>query len=254
MRIVVCYKIVPDADELSVNNDRSLNLKDAVMEIGQYDLRAVEEGARLAAATGGNVIALTVGGEIVTNSKLRKGILSRGPSEMMAVQDAELACADSLQTAKALKAAVEKIGGVDLVLCGEGSSDEYNQQVGNLLGGLLGWTTVNSVSKIDAAEDKLKLERSVEDGIELMEVSLPAVISVTSDINVPRIPSMKDILAAGKKPAEFCAAADLGGVAPAASCVNEVLAPQQRDRRQIIIEKADENGIAEFVGYIRKAL
>jgi len=254
MKIVVCYKIVPNSDDIGVNSDRSLKLQDAAMEIGQYDLRAVEEGTKLAAATEGTAIALTVGGEIVANSKLKKGVLSRGPAQMAAVQDEALDHADSLRTAKALKAAVEKIGDVDLVLCGEGSSDEYNQQVGNMLGGLLGWTTVNSVSKIEAAEGMLKLERSVEDGVEVLEVNLPAVISVTSDINTPRIPSMKEILAAGKKPASIFAAADIGGVAEAASQVESVLAPKQTERKQIIIESADEAGVAEFVAHIRKAL
>lgn len=253
MKVIVCYKLVPNADEITVNADRTLKLSAASPEIGQYDLRAVEEGVKLAAATGGEAVALTVGGEVVANSKMKKAILSRGPAKMIAVQDDKFAKADSLRTAKALKGAVEKEG-ADLVVCGEGSSDEYNQQVGNMLGALLGWNCVNSVSKLEAADGKLRLERTVEDGVEVLEVALPAVISVTSDINTPRIPSMKDILGAGKKPSETLSANEVGGIAPASTAVKSVLAPKQKDRQNVIIEKADDAGIAEFVGYIRKAL
>ena len=162
MKIVACYKIVPDADKIETKQDRTLSIDLSAVEIGQYDLRAVEEAAKIAEITDGIAVALTVGGDAVANSKMKKAILSRGPSEMFAVQDELLAFADSNQTAKALKAAICKMDDVDLVICGEGSSDQYNQQVGNMLGGILGWTTVNAVSKIEVVNDKLKIERSVE--------------------------------------------------------------------------------------------
>lgn len=254
MKVVACFKYVPDMDSLKVKADRTLDMSSAAWEIGQYDLRAVEEAVKLAAASDGTAVALTVGGEALTNSKMKKAILARGPAELIGIQDDAFVGADSCRTAKALKAAVEKIGDAELVICGEGSSDQYNQQVGNILGGMLGWTTVNSVSKIDWADGKLVLERSVEDGVEVIEVSLPAVISVTSDINVPRIPSMKDIMAAGKKPAAVSAADEIGGLAGEASVVRGVLAPEQKERMQQVIEKADEDGIAAFVAQIRKAL
>lgn len=254
MKIAACYKIVPDMETVSVKADRTLDMKSVNYEIGAYDLRAVEEANRLVAANGGEVVAVTMGGDIVSNSKMKKAILSRGPAKMYGAQDAAYETADTLQTAKVLKAMVEKIGEVDLVICGEGSGDQYNMQVGNVLGGLLGWVTVNSVSKVAYEDGKLKLERAVEDGVEVFETTLPAVISVTSDINVPRIPSMKDILGAGKKPSEIWKAADVDGVPAAASDVKGVLAPLQKDRLKQIIATADEAGVAEFVNYIRKVL
>lgn len=254
MKIVACYKIVPDADKIETKQDRTLSIDLSAVEIGQYDLRAVEEAAKIAEITDGIAVALTVGGDAVANSKMKKAILSRGPSEMFAVQDELLAFADSNQTAKALKAAICKMDDVDLVICGEGSSDQYNQQVGNMLGGILGWTTVNAVSKIEVVNDKLKIERSVEDGVEIFEINLPAVITVTSDINVPRIPSMKDIMAAGKKPATIWSKDDIGGLSAAVSNVKGVFAPEEKERLKNVIEIADEEGINAFVEQIRTAL
>lgn len=85
------------------------------------------------------------------------------------------------------------------MICGEGSADVYSQQTGNMLGILMGLPTVNSVSAICSADDhSICVERSGGEGVEVLSLSLPAVISVNSDICIPKIPSMKDILAAAK--------------------------------------------------------
>ena len=115
MKIAACYKIVPFSEEIEVRRDRTLDCSKASLEIGQYDLRAVETAMRLKEAAGeGTVLALTVGGETVSNSKMKKAVLARGPAEMYGVQDASLTNADTLSTAACLKAAVEKMGDVDL--------------------------------------------------------------------------------------------------------------------------------------------
>ena len=84
MKIVTCFKIVSDTEQIRINNDRTLSF-DSSLEISQYDLRAVEEAAKLASATNGTAVALTVGGESVMNSKMKKAVLSRGPSQLLAV-------------------------------------------------------------------------------------------------------------------------------------------------------------------------
>ena len=85
MKIIACYKIVPDEQSIKINGDRTLDTSAAEKVIGQYDLNAVEAGARLVESHGGELIALTVGGAEVENSKLRKGILSRGPGSCVVV-------------------------------------------------------------------------------------------------------------------------------------------------------------------------
>ena len=105
---------------------------------------------------------------------------------MYGVKDEACAAADSYAIAQVLKAGVLNIGDADLVICGEGSGDIYAQQVGPMLGALLGWPTVNAVNKVTAADGKVIVERGLENDVEVLEVALPAVISVTADINVPR--------------------------------------------------------------------
>ena len=253
MKIVVCYKCVPGSDTIAVNGDRSLSFKDSVWEIGQYDLQAIEAGARLCETAGGSLAALTAGGAVINDSKLRKAVLSRGPEELFAVDLGADVTADSYKTASILAQAVRKIGGVDLVLCGEGSSDMYVQQVGNLLGALLGWCSVNAVSAVSMQEDKLLIERSLENSVEVLRLAAPAVLSMTSDANTPRIPNMKEILKAGKKPVTVWPEAELGG-AENASGLQDILAQAEHERQRQVLEGATEENLARFIGILTNAL
>ena len=254
MKIVACYKYVPEEQDIAVKGDQTLDFSSAQWKVGQYDLNAVEASMKLGEVEGGEVLALTAGGENLGNAKLQKGILSRGPAQMFGVKDAALDGVDSYATASVLKAGIEKIGSVDLVLCGEGSGDSYSQQVGPVLGSLLGWPTVNAVSKITPNGGKLTVERSLENGIEILEVALPAVVCVTSDINLPRIPSMKEILAAGKKPVTIWNLSDISASAQGVTETASILAPEQANRSQIIIEGSGEAEIETLFNHIRKAI
>lgn len=253
VNIVTCYKLAPEEQDIIVKADRTLSFDRAEWKIGQYDLNAVEAAAQLAATAGGTVSALSIGGKQLENSKLRKNILSRGPKDLFMVVEDSLADADTHQTASVLAAAIKKMGNIDLVLCGEGSSDLYAQQVGPQLGQILGVTTLNAVSKITPQGDKLVVERALEDEVEVLEISLPAVLSVTTDINQPRIPGMKDILEAGKKPMTQWSIADISGEnidRPTRSI--STLAPEQTDRKQIILE--GEEAVEKLVNYIIKEI
>ncbi len=254
MKIVVCYKCVPFSDSIKVRPDRSLDFSESAYEVGEYDYNAVEAAMCLAVATDSSVIALTANGEVASNSKMKKSVLSRGPSEMIGVQDPSLEAADSYYTASVLKGAIEKLGGVDVVFCGEGSGDMYAQQVGNILGGLLGWSTVNAVCRMEYIDGKLKLDRSVDDGVEVIEVGLPLVVSVTADINRPRIPTMRDIMGAGKKPSTIWSLSDIAPVEETTTQVRSVLAPEEVGRLNIVLPDASEENLAKFAEYIKQAL
>jgi len=256
MNIVTCFKLVPEEQDIVVNGDRTLNLEKANTKISLYDLNAVEAGAELAAALpGSKVDALSVGGKRLENSKSRKDILSRGPDALYAVIDPSLESALPHETAAALAAAITKRGSFDLILCGEGSGDLYAQQVGLLLGSLLSVPVINEVSKLTAGEGTVTVERTLENEVEVLSVPLPAVVCVTSDINTPKIPSMKTILAAGKKPITCWSCADVG-ITPSAALVEvqSVLAPEQADRKKVILEGDSDSNVAAFVDSLRKTL
>lgn len=255
MNVITCYKIVPEEQDIVISKDRTLSFDRAEWKIGQYDLNAIEAGLQIVEAVGGKVTALSIGNKQLENSKLKKGVLSRGPEDLFQVVDDQLEGADSFLTASTLAEAVRKITGCDLVICGEGSGDLYAQQVGSQLGELLDMPVLNAVSKITPMDGKLIVERSLEGEVEVLEVTLPAVISVTTDINLPRIPSMKNILGAGKKPSTQWNLTEIGlqGITKQTNIIS-TLALEEADRKQIILEGESEEVVDKLYEYIRKEL
>lgn len=256
MKTVACVKAVPEEQDISVKPDHTLDFGKAELKVGQYDLNAVEAAVQLQEATGGEEpLIITVGTtKGLKNTKLQKAMLSRGAGALFGVADDALDAIDSYATAQNLAAAITKIGAVDLVLCGEGSGDIYSQQVGPILGQLLGFANLNAVSKITPKGDKLEVERTLENEIEVLEVPLPAVLSVTADINKARIPGLKEILAAGKKPVNLWGAADVDMAKSSSIEIISTLAPQQAERKQIVLEGDSEENITELYENLRKVL
>lgn len=209
MKVIACYKWVLDEADLKVDaKSRALLTDRAKNKISEYDRNAIECGVQLTEQVGGEVVALTAGTANVKSSL--KDALSRGPGQAALVADERMGSADSGVTAKVLAGAVRKLGDYDLIICGEGSSDEYAQQVGIRLGELLKLPVLTFVNKIEVKNGLLRAERKLEDGIEVVEVKLPALVTVLPDINTPRIPSLKQILAASKKPVRELSPEDCG--------------------------------------------
>ncbi|MCG2800365.1 MAG: hypothetical protein L6367_17745 [Cellulomonas sp.] len=245
MRIVACIKAAAEEQDIAVAPDRSLDLSRAHWKVGAYDLNAVEAGRRIVETVGGELIGLSVGGEALSGTKLRKDVLSRGLDSLVVV--AGDPSADSFQTASALAAALDGLGEVDLVLLGAGSADRYAQQVGNQLGALLGRPTLNQVDDLAVEGDHVRVRRLLEDCVQVIDVPLPAVLSVTSGLNTPRIAGMKDILAAGKKPVSEVAAAMPGGSTRLVS----LLAPEQVDRGHVVVEGAPAEVAQQLAQFLK---
>lgn len=256
MKIITCYKCVPDEQDIAINNaDGSLDFSKADGKISQYDLNAIEAACQLKQQSGeALVVAMSVGGKALTNAKGRKDVLSRGPDELIVVIDDQFEQTLPQQTATALAAAAQK-SGFDLLICGDGSSDLYAQQVGLLVGEALNVPAINGVSKILSLTDStLTVERELEDEVETLSIPLPAVIAVSTDINTPQIPSMKAILGAAKKPVQVWSPADIGLNSAQAYSEQHVAAPKQRERQRVVIEGDGEEQIAAFVENLRKII
>lgn len=254
MKVVVCYKNVPNTDSIEVRSDLSLDFGQAVWELGQYDMNALEAAMQLASTEADSqVVALTAADKTVDDSKLKKAVLSRGPDKMIGVKDSSLDTADAFAVAKTLAAAIRSLGDVDVVVFGEGSGDAYAQQTGVLTGTLLGWNTVNGVHAMEKRGNKLYINRSGIDKDEELEVALPVAVCVTGDINKPRIPTFKDIMAAGKKPSEVITAQQLGVSVESTVETVELSAPAQTERKQHVYEKPSEEVYAEIAQIIKNA-
>lgn len=256
MKIITCYKCVPDEQDIAINNaDGTLDFSKADSKISQYDLNAIEAACQLKQQLGdAQVVAMSVGGKALTNAKGRKDVLSRGPDELIVVIDDQFEQALPQHTVTALAAAAQK-SGFDLLICGDGSSDLYAQQVGLLVGEALNIPAINGVSKILSLTDStLTVERELEDEVETLSIPLPAVIAVSTDINTPQIPSMKAILGAAKKPVQVWSPADIGLNSVPAYSVQQVAAPKQRERQRVVIEGDGEEQIAAFVENLRKII
>jgi electron transfer flavoprotein beta subunit len=206
--IIACYKWVLDEQDIKINlSDLALDFSRAKNKISEYDRNAVEEAMSLVKG-GGSVTAMTFGTAGAKSSL--KDVLSRGPDKAVWVNDEAAAAADAYVTANVLAAAMRKNGEFDLILCGEGAADTYAQQVGPRLAVLLGIPAITYATKIEIDGDKAVVTRKVGDCTETATVPFPVLVSVLPEINTPRIPGLKEVLGAAKKPVTEYKLADLG--------------------------------------------
>lgn len=251
MNIVVAFKVVPDDQDIQVAGDRSLDFSKAKGVVSAYDLNAIEAAAQLAAAhPGSTVTAVTAGPASIDDSKLKKNVLARGVDDLRMVADDALADMDAAATAEVL-AALLADGPYDIILCGDGSADDYAQQVDVQLAARLGLPSVSAVTEIDGAEGAVVVERTLEDVVEEVRVPLPAVVAVSPDVALPRIPGMKDILAAGKKPTSLVAVPVIPEVTVETLSIAGIKAAE---RQMKIFDMSVSGDVAAFAAELKSAL
>lgn len=208
MNIIVCYKWVLDEQDIKITpGSLVLDTSRAKGKISEYDKNALEEAVVQAEGCGAEVISLTFGHSKAKQSL--KDALSRGPAKGYWVNDAAADRADGYVTANVLAAAIKKIGDYGLVLFGEGSADTYGQQVGPRVAALLGIPAITFVSQFKIEGDTVTATRKLENCTEQISAKLPVVVTVLPEINKPRIPSLKQVLGAAKKPMQEWKVTDL---------------------------------------------
>lgn len=247
--IIACFKWVIDEAYIRKGSSGTLDFSSVDYKISDYDRNAIEEAARLKGSHGGTVIAMTVGTPDAT--KGIKDALSRGPDQACFIADAAFSGLEPSQTAAILADVIRsRFAAYDLILCGEGSSDLYAQQVGARLAEHLGIPCISYAQKVELDGGRVVVERRVEEGIEVVTAPVPALVTVLPDINVPRIPGVKDTLMASKKPVTMIRKEDL-------ACSNEALldtvgmsaARMDRNCEKFSTDTAD---IKRFVDALRK--
>jgi electron transfer flavoprotein beta subunit len=208
------------------------------------DRNALEEAVRLKEKAGsGKVIALALG-----TAKLKdtiKDALAGGADEAVILIDPLFNSLLASGKAKVLAKAIQKVGKFDVLMVGEGSTDNYSGQVGPRLAELLDLPAMTYVRQMEFANGKMKATRNMEESFEVVESGLPVLVAVTSGINEPRIPSLMQILKAARKPLQEWNAAALG-LSAADFAQNEIavlsnLAPVEQRKKIIYEGKVDEN-------------
>ncbi len=247
LKSVVCIKQVPDSAAKVVVEGGQVTWGDAPLVLNPWDEYAVEAALVQNEAHGGEVIAISMGGE--SAKEALKTALAMGCHQAILISDAALVGADSQAIARVLAAAIKKIGDVDLAFFGRQAIDGDMGVTYAQTARLLGWPVLSYVSvihEVDAAARKVKVERSIEEGRQIVESKLPAVLSVSKDIGEPRYPSFMGIRKASRAEIPTWSLSDLG-IEPPASVVRwpEIMNPPTREITTEMISGESPQEIAE---------
>lgn len=253
MRIVVCVKHVPDIQShRSLTEDHRVDRSPDDSVLNEIDENAIEEALTLIEGKGKGeeheLIAITVGPDSAVDA-VRKA-LQLGATRAVHVSDEAIAGSDAFATARVLAAAIKSIDAetpVDLVFTGLAALDSVTSLVPSLLAAELDWPQATSASELilDDAAGLVRVKRELDHVVEQVEAPLPAVVSVTDQINEPRYPNFRAIMAARKKPIEKLTLADLDiapaevGAAAARTQVLTSAARPERERGTVIIDSGD---------------
>ncbi|MCL5045836.1 MAG: electron transfer flavoprotein subunit beta/FixA family protein [Actinobacteria bacterium] len=213
MNIIVTVKQVPDPEAPTAAfrigpNDRVVVSPTVSSVLSPYDESALEAALQLRDAHGGKVTLVCLGNE--PDDNFLHEAMATGADEGFLMVDDMFRGGDAFATAYGLAKAIGKIGEYDLILCGRQASDTDAGVVGSAIAESLGLPSATVIRKIDVEGDKVKVERVIEDGVEVLEVPLPALLTTTSELYTLRYASVMDIMAASEKPVTIWSSADVG--------------------------------------------
>jgi len=263
MNMIVCAKQVidPEAPPVSFKVDSATNKvvppPGVPPVISPFDEQAVEAALRIKDVQSGKITVLTLGTNLLRD--VVKKPLSMGADELILLEDEAFAEGDSWSTAYALAMAIKKIGDYDLIFCGRQAGDWDAGQVGSGIAEILGLPSVTVAKKIDVTDGKAKVERVTADGYEVVEVSLPALVTVSNELGEPRYPTIKGIMAAKKKEAVIWKPADIGvevsqiGAAGKSTKLLKLFQPVREGKCEVIQGESPEEAAVNLALKLREA-
>jgi electron transfer flavoprotein beta subunit len=263
MNIIVCVKQVidPEAPPSSFKIDAAANkvVPPSGMPpvISTFDEYAVEAALRVKEKAGGKITAISLGVNMLRD--VVKKPLSMGVDDLVLLEDPAFVDGDSWSTAYALSLAIKKIGQFDMILCGRQAADWDSGQVGSGIAEILGLPSVNIVRKIEVDGTKAKVEKVIPDGFELIEVGLPAVITLSNEHATPRYPNVKGIMMAKRKEPIVWKPADIGadpakiGAAGRKSRLVKLFQPVRDSKCEIVTADTPEDAAAKLAQRLRDA-
>jgi len=263
MNLIVCVKQVidPEAPPASFKIDPSANKivppPGVPPVISPFDEQAVEAALRIKDAQGGKITILSLGTNLLR--EVVKRPLAMGADELILLEDDAFTEGDSWSTAYALAMAIKKIGEYNLVFCGRQAADWNAGQVGSGIAEILGLPSVTVARKIDIADGKAKVERVTADGYEVIEIPLPALITVSNELGEPRYPKITGIMAAKKKEPTIWKPADIGldvsqiGAAGRRTKLLKLFQPIHEGKCEIIEAESPEDAGANLALKLRES-
>ncbi len=236
MNIVVCIKQVPDTTQVKIDPETNTLIREGVQSIiNPFDMYAIEEGVRLKERFGGKTTVLTMGPP-QAEAALREAI-ALGCDDAILVSDRAFAGSDTLATGYTLANAIRRIKDFDIIICGKQASDGDTAQVGPGIATQLDIPQITYVKKIEKIEDNaLTAERMTEEGFEIIQTSLPCLLTVVKEINEPRLPSLKGKMKAKKAEILFWKALDIDadegqlGLGGSPTWVSKIFTPPPRPK------------------------
>lgn len=253
MKVIVCIKQVPDPEHAKMDEKSGTVVREGVeLMVNPFDLYAVEEGLRLKEKIGGEVVAISMGPPQAEEAL--KEVIGMGVDEGILLTSRDFAGADTWATSYTLAKACEKIGDFDLIICGKQAIDGDTAQVGPGVAAKLGIPQITFVRKIDEiSKDRIKAERLVEGGYEVISSPLPLLITVVKEINQPRLPTLKGRLRAKKVTIEKWGPEDIGaekdkiGLNGSPTVVDEIFTPDLSKDGKIFQSNQLEEAAAEII-------
>ena len=211
--IIVCIKQVldPEAPTSTYKVDEAtkrMAQKGVPPVMSPFDENALEAALRIKDTQPTKITVLSLGRNL-SKAVLRKA-LAAGAEQLILLEDNAFDELDSFTTATLLTAAIKKIGEYDLILTGRQAADWNAGMVGSGIAEMLSLPSITAVRKVEVANGKFKVERVTPDGYEIIESSLPGVVTVSNELGELRSVALKEIMAAQKKPITTWTAADLG--------------------------------------------
>jgi len=250
LKIIACIKQVPDSEAKVKAEGGQISWRDAPLVINPFDEYAVEGALQQKEATSGassslsTVTALCIGPE--SAKEALKHALAMGADDAILVSDAALNNIDTVGAARVLAAAINKIGGVDMVVFGRQTLDSGSGLTPAQTARVLGWSMLGLAGQIKVQDGSVQVERVIEEGRQSVKAKLPAVISVVQSIGEPRYPSFMGIRKASKAEIPVWSLSDLGIPAPDAIITRtELMNPPARDTSVEIITGESPAEIAE---------
>lgn len=255
MQILVLIKQVPEMEKVQFDAEKGrIDRKSAGVEVNPFDLNALEAAVRIKEKVGGEVTALSMGPERAESAL--KEAAARGADQVFLLTDKNFAGADTISTSAVLAAAAKKLGNFDLIIAGEMSVDGDTAQVGPQTAEFLDINHAAYVSEITAvSEAEITLNTSLWEANYSKTFNYPLLITVTKDLNDPRLPSFKDKMKARKIEVEkldYAAIKDQlqqkeVGFKGSPTWVENIVVPQKIERKAKIYNKDEtEKAIADI--------